>query len=50
MHVGSVLTRCLQLYIKAREAFLNVWSKGADGHWDLLTLGCSEGSFGGRGL
>lgn len=32
MHVGSVLTRCLQLYTKAREAFLHVWSKGADGH------------------
>lgn len=50
MHVGSVLTHCLQFYAKAREAFLRVWSKGADAHWDLLTLGCSEGSFGGRGL
>lgn len=50
VHVASVLTHCLQLCVKAREAFLHIWSKGADAHWDLLTLGCSEGLFGERGL
>lgn len=49
-HVGSVLTRRLQLDVKAREAFLQVWKKGAGAYWDFLTLGCAEGSFGGRGL
>lgn len=42
MHVGSVLTHRLQLDIKAREAFLQVWTKGAGAHWDFLTVGCAE--------
>jgi len=50
MHVGSVLIHCLQLDVKTREAFLQVWTKGPAGHWDFLTVGCAQGSSGGRGL